>query len=135
MFGSDSTAIGPALDVVRFGGLLYLTSTDGFSSSGKRSDRALAAYGTYTRAHPFCNEQGLRMLIGAAVREAAVRGLAVEPIFSLYSSHGPVFRVMLRITRSKLWQPQHYGFVGFAHDTATACRIPFGCGPFCYSSA
>lgn len=34
MFGSDTLCIGPALDAVRFGGLLYLTGTDGFSSGG-----------------------------------------------------------------------------------------------------
>jgi tRNA (guanine26-N2/guanine27-N2)-dimethyltransferase len=125
MFGSDSTMIGPALDAIRYGALLYLTSTDGFSSSGKRSLRALAAYGAYTRAHPFSNEQGLRMLIGAAVREAATRGLAVEPVFSLYSPHGPVFRVMLRVSRTKKWPHSNYGFVGYSHINGTACVIPF----------
>lgn len=48
---------------------------------------------------PFSNEQGLRMLIGAAVKEGAARGMVVTPLFSLYSYHGPVFRVMLRVTR------------------------------------
>lgn len=35
-FGSDSGFIGSAIRVVRDGGLLYLTSTDGFSSGGHR---------------------------------------------------------------------------------------------------
>ena len=34
VFGSDSTCVGPAMDALKFGGLLYLTSTDGFSSAG-----------------------------------------------------------------------------------------------------
>jgi tRNA (guanine26-N2/guanine27-N2)-dimethyltransferase len=32
------------------------------------------------------------MLIGAAVKEASTRGVALQPLFSLYSYHGPVFR-------------------------------------------
>lgn len=52
------------------------------------------------------------MLIGAAVREAASRGVCLWPVFSLYSYHGPVFRVMLRATRTPDWPAQHYSFVG-----------------------
>jgi len=32
------------------------------------------------------------MLIGAAVKEASTRSVALQPLFSLYSYHGPVFR-------------------------------------------
>jgi len=42
------------------------------------------------------------MLIGGAVREAALLGYHVTPLFSYYSYHGPVFRVMLRVHRGKL---------------------------------
>ncbi|GAX75602.1 hypothetical protein CEUSTIGMA_g3046.t1 [Chlamydomonas eustigma] len=114
-FGSDTSFLGAAMDCVKYGGLLYLTSTDGFCSGGHRPERSLAAYGAYLRAMPFSNEQGLRMLIGAAVKEGASRGLAVIPVFSLYSYHGPVFRVMLRATRSAEWPHHHYGFVGHCH--------------------
>lgn len=51
---------------------------------------------------PFGNEIGLRMLIGGAVREAALLGYHVTPLFSYYSYHGPVFRVLLRVHRGKL---------------------------------
>eukprot|EP00198_Chlamydomonas_reinhardtii_P013377 XP_001702714.1 predicted protein [Chlamydomonas reinhardtii] len=116
-FGSESMYFPAAIDAVRYGGLLYLTSTDGFTSSGKRQERGLAAYGAFLRALPWSNEQGLRMVIGGAVREAASRGVALTPVFSLYSYHGPVFRVMLRARRSAEWAAQHYGFAGhcFVH--------------------
>ena len=127
LHGSDTTAIRPALDCMKLGGLLFLTSTDGFCSSGKRPERALAAYGAHTSAVPSVNEQGLRMLIGAAVKEAATRGFVAEPLFSLYSAHGPVFRAMLRITRSGSWPVDNYGFVGYSHATGAACRIAFEC--------
>lgn len=56
-FGSDSMHLAAALDCVAFGGLLYLTCTDGFSASGKSPERALAAFGAYTRAVPWAPEQ------------------------------------------------------------------------------
>jgi hypothetical protein len=55
---------------------------------GKRPERSLAAYGAYLRSLPFSNEQGLRMVIGGAVREAAARGVVLRPLFSYYSFHG-----------------------------------------------
>lgn len=51
---------------------------------------------------PYSNEIGLRMLIGGAVREASAQGYHVSPLFSYYSYHGPVFRVMLRVHRKAL---------------------------------
>jgi tRNA (guanine26-N2/guanine27-N2)-dimethyltransferase len=100
-FGSaDTNLVSLALGCAAYGGMLFLTSTDGFVSSGKRPERALAAYGAWTRSFPTGSpEQGMRALIGHAAREAAAQGLAVEPLFSYYSFHGPVFRVMLRVTR------------------------------------
>jgi tRNA (guanine26-N2/guanine27-N2)-dimethyltransferase len=34
-FGSETTSFGAALSAVRYGGMLYLTSTDGFSAGGE----------------------------------------------------------------------------------------------------
>ena len=51
---------------------------------------------------PYANEIGLRMVIGGAVREASARGYHVTPLFSYYSYHGPVFRVMLSVNRGTL---------------------------------
>jgi len=61
--------------------------------AGKRPERSLAAYGAYLRSLPFSNEQGLRMLIGAALREAAARGVVLRPLFSYYSFHGCAWAV------------------------------------------
>jgi tRNA (guanine26-N2/guanine27-N2)-dimethyltransferase len=124
-FGSDTTTIGPALDALRFGGLLYITSTDAFSISGKRPARSLASYGAFSQLHPFHAEQGLRILTGAALREAATRGLVVEPLFSIYSPHGPVYRVMLRVKRCKEVQEEVYGFVGYSRKDGSIIPYPF----------
>ncbi|KAF4363444.1 hypothetical protein F8388_016572 [Cannabis sativa] len=115
-FGSDSSFLRPAINALRFDGLLYLTSTDGYSSGGHRPHHSLAAYGAYVRPLPYSNEIGLRMLIGGAVREASVLGLRVVPLFSYYSYHGPVFRVMLRVNRGKLSDNSHYSFVSYCHQ-------------------
>lgn len=63
---------------------------------------SLASYGAFVRPMPYSNEVGLRMLIGGALREASVLGYRITPLFSYYSYHGPVFRVMLRMNRGKL---------------------------------
>ncbi|CAL5322796.1 unnamed protein product [Camellia sinensis] len=112
-FGSDSSFLRSALCALKLDGLVYVTSTDGFSSGGHRPYHSLAAYGAYVRSVPFSNEIGLRMLIGGAVREASVLGYHVTPLFSYYSYHGPVFRVMLRFNRGKLPIKRYYGFIGY----------------------
>jgi len=96
-FGSDSIFLGSALASVLHGGLVYVTSTDGFSAGGHRPYNVLASYGAFVKPMPFANELGIRMLIGGVVREASLRNMHVYPMFSHYSFHGPVFRVMLHV--------------------------------------
>jgi len=124
-FGADLPLVASALGALAFGGLLYITSTDGFTAGGRRPERALAAFGAYARPTPCANEQGLRLLIGAAVQDAAARGIVLTPLFSLFSYHGPVFRVMLRATRGQGWAgSERYGFVGHCnvHHRTRAVR-------------
>ncbi|KAL8135395.1 uncharacterized protein LOC141713303 [Apium graveolens] len=115
-FGSDSSFLRSAFGAVRFGGLLYVTSTDGYTSGGHRPLHSLSSYGAYISPMPYCNELGLRMLIGGAIREAAVLGYNVTPLFSYYSYHGPVFRVLLRVNRGKLPISRHYNFIRYCTD-------------------
>ncbi|CAH1438816.1 unnamed protein product [Lactuca virosa] len=122
-FGSDSSFFRCAFDVVKLGGLLYVTSTDGFSSGGHRPNHSLAAYGAFIRPLPYSNEIGLRMLIGGAVREASVLGYHVSPLFSYYSYHGPVFRVLLRVNRGKQPHGMHYGFICYCDSCGNSQAI------------
>ncbi|KAG6752153.1 hypothetical protein POTOM_044374 [Populus tomentosa] len=116
-FGSDiSLFLRSAMNTLSFDGLLYVTSTDGHSSGGHHPDHSLAAFGAYVRPMPYSNEVGLRMLIGGAVREASVLGYYITPLFSYYSYHGPVFRVMLRVNRGKLLENRHYGFITYCNN-------------------
>ncbi|XP_060181696.1 tRNA (guanine(26)-N(2))-dimethyltransferase isoform X2 [Lycium barbarum] len=114
-FGSGSSYLRVALDAMKLGGLLYITSTDGLSSGGHRPHQSLAAYGAYVRPLPYSNEIGLRMLIGGAVREASVLGYHIVPLFSYYSYHGPVFRVMLQVKRGKSPSNRYYSFISYCN--------------------
>ena len=126
-FGTDGLALlSTAIECVKYkgaGGLLYLTSTDGFCSAGHRNQRSLSAFGAFVRSTPFPNELGLRILIGAAVQVGARLGIKLMPVFSLYSYHGPVFRVMLRVTKSANWASKQYGFLAYCHACGQMSRV------------
>lgn len=111
-FGSPMPTLSTALWAIKIGGLLYLTSTDGRATSGRAPTRALQSYGAYTRSHPAVHEQGLRLLLGTVMQQAAAKGLCAEPVFSLYS--GEVNRVMVKISRQP-WDAKDYGFLAYCH--------------------
>ncbi|MEO0769770.1 MAG: tRNA (guanine-N1)-methyltransferase, partial [Cyanobacteria bacterium J06649_4] len=113
-FGSPQPMLTSALWAVKLGGLMYLTSTDGWATSGHAPAKSLQTYGAYARAHPAVHEQGLRLLIGTAVQQAAARGLSAHPVFAWY--HGEVNRVMVRVSRQSKWDTQRYGFLTYCHS-------------------
>ena len=112
-FSSPMPVLSTALWAVKIGGLLYLTSTDGRATSGRAPNKSLRSYSAYARAHPAIHEQGLRLLLGTVMQQAAAKGLCAEPVFSLYN--GEVNRVMVRITRNS-WRTEQYGFLAYCHD-------------------
>ncbi|OKH19032.1 N2,N2-dimethylguanosine tRNA methyltransferase [[Limnothrix rosea] IAM M-220] len=112
-FGSGSQFVADALDVTKIGGLMYLTSTDGRTYSGREPQRALRQYGAYIRSHPSVQEQGLRLLLGNLVQQAARRDLGIEPIFSFF--WGDTCRIMARLTRKPILTERNYGFLGYCH--------------------
>ncbi len=112
-FGSPLPTLSTGLWAVKLGGLLYLTSTDGRATSGRAPNSSLQSYGAYARSHPAVHEQGLRLLIGVAVQQAAARGLGAQPVFSWYC--GEVNRVMIKVTRSVAWKGDCYGFLTYCH--------------------
>jgi tRNA (guanine26-N2/guanine27-N2)-dimethyltransferase len=117
-FGGPTPFTGTGLWATRRGGLMYLTNTDGRSSSGHDPDRSLRLYPAYARCHPAVHEQGVRLLLGHAAHEAAARGLGIEPVFSLFT--GQVHRVMVRLVNKPTLTPKTYGFIAYCH----------GCGHF-----
>lgn len=122
-FGSPAPTLSTALWAIKLGGLLYLTSTDGRTTSGHAPDKSLQTYGAYARSHPAIHEQGLRLLIGTAVQQAAARGLSAQPVFSFHN--GEVNRVMMRITRNVPWNTEHYGFLAYCHSCGQFQTVPW----------
>lgn len=112
-FGSGSQFVGDALDVTNMGGLMYLTSTDGRTYSGREPQRALRQYGAYVRSHPSLKEQGLRLLLGNLVQRAAQRNLGIKPIFSFF--WGDTCRVMARLIHKPNLTDKNYGFLSYCH--------------------
>jgi tRNA (guanine26-N2/guanine27-N2)-dimethyltransferase len=109
-FGNPADFLPFCLSALRYGGLLYLTSTDGRSISGHFPQDSLRLYGSYARSHPSVQEQGLRILLGAIAQQAALQHYSIQPIFSLY--HGQIYRVMVRLIHQVPDLVKTYGFLG-----------------------
>jgi tRNA (guanine26-N2/guanine27-N2)-dimethyltransferase len=116
-FGNPSPFLATGLWATKIGGLLYLTSTDGRTTSGHAPEKSLQVYGAYARSHPAVHEQGLRLMLGSVAQQAAARGMAIQPVFSLFN--GQIHRVMVQLVMQS-WVSEHYGFLAYCH----------GCGQF-----
>jgi len=123
-FGSPAPFASTGLWATRMGGLLYLTNTDGRSTSGHDVGRSLRVYGAGARSHPAVHEQGLRLLLGHGVQVAAARHLGIEPVFSLFT--GQVHRVMVRLVRKPTLTPENYGFLAYCHSCGHFQTVGWG---------
>jgi tRNA (guanine26-N2/guanine27-N2)-dimethyltransferase len=117
-FGNPSKFLAAALQALRFGGLLYVTSTDGRSISGQLPHQSLTQWGTFARSHPAVHEQALRILLGSLHQQVTALGYGIKPIFSLYLDK--VWRVMVQLLpKARVWLPKQpiaeYGFLGYCH--------------------
>ena len=112
-FGSPAPYLSTALWAAKIGGLLYLTNTDGRTTGGRNPDKSLQVYAAYARSHPAVHEQGLRLLIGSALQQAATKGMQIQPIFSLFNAQ--VHRVMMRLVMNQPWNSELYGFLAYCH--------------------
>ena len=96
-FGAPGPLIQPALQALRFDGLLFLASTDGRSPTGHDRPGAIRSLGAAARAHPSSWEMALRQQIGLVARQAWMLGRGLQPLFSF--SEGRTFRLALRLRR------------------------------------
>ena len=96
-FGAATALVPAALEAVRFGGILYLASTDGRSFTGHDRAAAVRRLGAAVRAQPCSWELALRLQLGAIARAAWSLGRGVEPLLSF--SEGRTFRTAVRVTR------------------------------------
>ena len=96
-FGAPGPLVQPALQALRFDGLLFLASTDGRSPTGHDRVGAIRSLGAAARVHPASWEMALRLQIGLVARQAWMLGRGVLPLFSF--SEGRTFRIALRLQR------------------------------------
>ncbi|MEB3331043.1 MAG: N2,N2-dimethylguanosine tRNA methyltransferase [Synechococcaceae cyanobacterium] len=96
-FGCPSALVPLALEAVRFGGVLYLASSDGRSPTGHDRPAALRRFAAAARAHPASWELALRLQLAVVARAAWALGRGIEPLFSF--SEGRTFRTGVRLRR------------------------------------
>ncbi|MEM1367772.1 MAG: tRNA (guanine-N1)-methyltransferase [Cyanobacteria bacterium P01_H01_bin.15] len=112
-FGAPAALLPGILEITRFGGLLYVTSTDGRSLTGHLPVKSLRDWGAWSRAHPASHEQGLRLLIGGIQQTAASLGLGIEPVFSFFT--GETYRVMVQLAKRPVLNEENFGFTSYCH--------------------
>lgn len=100
-FGTGQPHLSEAWWAVETGGLLYLCATDSCTTAGQNAHKATQGYAAAAHHFPACNEQGLRLVLGAAWREAAARNLHAVPVFSYFHAPSSSFRVMMRLLKPK----------------------------------
>ena len=111
-FGTGQPHTAEAWWAVAKGGLLYLCATDSCATAGQNPHKVTSGFAAVAKYHPSCNEQGLRLLLGAAWREAAQRNLHAEPVFSFFDRPSSSFRVMLRLVKPKRPPAAAYDLLG-----------------------
>ena len=112
-FGTGQPHLSEAWWAVKTGGLLYLCATDSCTTAGHNPHKATSGYAAAAHHFPACNEQGLRLVLGAAWREAAARNLHAAPIFSFFHAESSSFRVMLQLSKPK--RPPASCYASLAH--------------------
>ena len=113
-FGAPTALLPLALEAVRFGGILYLASTDGRSFTGHDRPAAMRRLGAAARAQPCSWELALRLQLGLIARVAWGLGRGVRPLLSF--SEGRTFRTAVQLLRSP--QPGEealLGMQGYCH--------------------
>ena len=112
-FGTGQPHTAEAWWAVGKGGLLYLCATDSCATAGHNAHKVSSGYAAVAKYAPWCNEQGLRLLLGAAWREAAQRNLHAKPIFSFFHRPSSSMRVMLQLHKAK--RPPAHLYEQLAH--------------------
>jgi tRNA (guanine26-N2/guanine27-N2)-dimethyltransferase len=94
-FGCPNRLLQATLQVLAFGGILLLASTDGRSPTGHDRSAAVRRFGAAARAHPASWEIALRLQLAALAREAWLLGRGLEPLLAF--SDGRTFRLAVRL--------------------------------------
>jgi tRNA (guanine26-N2/guanine27-N2)-dimethyltransferase len=97
-FGSPSEFLDSSVRATRDGGVIALTATDMAPLCGVSPTACLRKYGGKPLRTVYTHEVALRLVVGAAVRAAAIHEMGVKPLFSYYADH--YVRVYLSLKHS-----------------------------------
>jgi tRNA (guanine26-N2/guanine27-N2)-dimethyltransferase len=86
-FGTPAPFLDSAIRALKNGGLLAVTATDTAPLCGVYGKACLRKYGATPLRAEFCHEVGLRIMIGAAVREALKYDFGLEVLLSYSVDH------------------------------------------------
>jgi tRNA (guanine26-N2/guanine27-N2)-dimethyltransferase len=86
-FGSPSEFLDSTVRATRDGGIIALTATDMAPLCGVNPTACLRKYGGKPLRTVYTHEVALRLLVGAAVKAAAIHEMGVKPVFGYYADH------------------------------------------------
>ncbi|MFB6276378.1 MAG: tRNA (guanine-N1)-methyltransferase [Halothece sp.] len=112
-FGAPVPDLSTVLWATKFGGLVYITSTDGRAFTGNAPQNCLKFYNAYARSHPAAHEQGLRLIMGSLQQQAGLQGRGIKPVFAYFT--GETYRVMMRFVPKPQLTEDNYGWLGYCH--------------------
>jgi len=96
-FGSPSEFAFSVIMALKIDGVVYLTSTDGFTLCGLKNKASIRNYGIHTINSKFCHELGARAIISHFIKCAGNLNMHFEPLISLYD--GYAWRIALRLKK------------------------------------
>ena len=88
-FGTGQPHLSEGWFAVKAGGLLYICATDSLCTTGANLHKAWSGYAATAQSFPACNEQGLRLVVATAFREAAACELAESWRLGTATAHHP----------------------------------------------
>ncbi len=115
-FGSPSEFSHHAISALRLDGILYLTSTDGFTLCGLKQGAALRNYGVHTLSARFCHELGGRVVMSQFMKVAGNFGFHMEPLIFVYDGYS--WRIAMRLVKGVEGQFSDFGYVLYNPSTA-----------------
>ena len=132
-FGSPAPFLPGAVRAVRREGIIAVTATDTPALCGSRPKPCLRRYGARPWRGDAMHEVGLRILAGAAVRDAARLDREAVPVLSMAEDH--YVRVFLRVRDGARRADAALALIGYAWptpegDVATGPVLPDGKGPW-----
>ncbi|MEO0223628.1 MAG: hypothetical protein ABIL76_00855 [candidate division WOR-3 bacterium] len=96
-FGSPSEFIFSVIMALKLEGVIYFTSTDGFTLCGLKQKASIRNYGVHSINSKFCHELGARILISTFMKIAGNLNMHFEPLISLFDGYS--WRIALRLKR------------------------------------